>query len=102
MSTEIKLDTNSREVKFEVVPNTLRNEIPKIDRSVNSPLLTKLLADETVFIPITPDLSENALNKFYERARHLNKKLNKRKTILEGVTGYLMWFSPKEDETEAK
>lgn len=96
MSTEIKLDTNSKEVQFRVVPNTLRKEIPKIDRSVNSPLLSRLLADETVFIPITPDVKENALNKFYERARNMHKKLNKRKTILEGVTGYLMWFEEME------
>lgn len=91
----------STELKFEIVSNDLRESLPKIPRYTNNPILLKLLADETVFIAATEDekldekLDKN-LNKFYEKARRVGKKLNKRKTVVNDVTGFVMWLSDKE------
>lgn len=86
----------STDLKFEVIPDTFRENLPRASRNERSPLYVQLIAGNTVFIPVTEDLKESVLNKFYEKARIINKKLNKRKTIVNDQAGYVMWFSEKE------
>ncbi len=85
------------ELEFKVISNEIRDKLPAHTRQTKkSPLFLKLVENETVFVPITENLKENALNKFYTKATKLGKKLNKRKTIIDDVEGYAMWFSDQE------
>jgi hypothetical protein len=88
------------ELPFQTVPNTLRETLPPVRSRQPSDLVKRLLNDETLFIPISDDLNENALNKFYPRAKVYGYKFNKRKTTLENVQGFMIWFTKPEPEEE--
>ena len=88
----------STKIEFQVVPDEYRETLPPIERSSRSPIFQSLVKGETLFIPITEDMKDTALNRFYEKARSVSKKLNRRKTMLDDVTGYLLWFSDTETE----
>lgn len=90
------------EIKFEVVPNDIRDNIKLPPRpGEKSELFLKLLADETVFVRITDDLNETALNKLYEKARGVGKRLRKNKSVYNDEIGYVMWFDiPEKKEAE--
>lgn len=77
---------------------TVSNELRETAESIRaprkkSPLVAKLLKDETVFIPKEHVSNENSLNKYYETARKLGYKLTKRRTNVNGTEGFLMWFT---------
>jgi len=84
--------------EFETVPDKLREATPasRLGTRTANPIVARLVAGETIFVPNGTD---RELNGFYEVARKGGFKLNKFKTTLDdGRTGYIMYYTKKEDE----
>lgn len=82
--------------KFKEIPNDFRETAASYRPRKENPIVTQLLEDKTLFIDESEVPNEGQLNKFYETARSLGFQLHKRKTVIDDVKGFVLWFTKVE------